>query len=158
MGAKRGKQFLDGINHLNRIGSRLPKNRKRNAAPAIEPACGLVVFHSIYYLSEIFETDGSAIAVSDDKGAVISGLGELTIRLNRECLVRAIQNARGQIHVGGLNCIGDLVNADLPAGQRLGVEFGVNGVFLRAVHAHLRHTAHHRNALRHQCFCVFIDV
>ena len=64
----------------------------------------------------------------------------------------------GQIHVAVLNRIRNFINADLPAGQRLGIELGVNRVLLRPVHAHLGHAAHHRDALRHQRFCVFVHI
>ena len=72
--------------------------------------------------------------------------------------MRPVQNAGGQVHVAALNRIGDFINADLPAGQRLGIELGVNRILLRPEHAHLRHAAHHGDALRHQRFGVFVHI
>ena len=69
----------------------------------VVPIRDLVVLHAVDHVAQLFQADRRAIAVGHDQRPVERGARELAIGLQRERLVRAVQRAVGQVHVGVLD-------------------------------------------------------
>ena len=130
--AEHRQQLLDVVDHLDRIGARLPLYRENHAAHAVEPGDGLVVFDAVDHVAELLEPNRQSIAISDDQRPVSGGVRQLSARLNRERLLLPVQPAGRQIDVALLNRALHFVDADVPRHQRVRIQLHAHGVFLRA--------------------------
>ena len=99
-------------------------------------------------VSDLRQPQRSAVAIRHDQRAEGVGVHQLAAGLDVEGLVGAEQLPRRQIDVPVLQRLVHLVQADLLGLQLLRIDLHAHRVFLRALHLHLRHAAHHRDARR----------
>ena len=128
------------------------------ARTPLKPPRGAVVLDAVDDLAEVVEAHGRPIPVGDDHGRVLGGPEELAVGLDREGLAVALEVAAREVDVVALDGAGDLVDAELPVGEGLGVELGADGVFLGAEDLDLGDAADHGDALCNHGFGVLVDV
>src|ERR1035438_10353432 len=156
VGAELRQQRFDVIDHLDRIGSRLPLDCQNHAAHALEPRHGVLVFDAVDHVGELLQANGHAILVGDDQGPVGGGARQLATRLHGEGLLLAVQPACRQVHVVALDGLHHVVETDAARGQFVGIQLHPHGVFLRAKNLHAGNAAGHGNPLRQQRLRVFV--
>ena len=75
-----------------------------------------------------------------------------------DCLLRAIERAGRLVDVSLLDGGYNFVDADLPASQQARVELDMRRILLRTVNTDLGDAVNHRDALRHGCLGVLVDI
>ena len=153
---KRGQQLSDPVHDLDGVRARLPLDGQDDGPHAVVPTCHLVGLDAVNHLAEIPQSDGRAVPVRHDEGAIGGGVGELPRGLHVEGLIGAVEGSRREVHVALGDGLLDLVDADAPRGQRVGVELNAHGVLLRAEHLHLGHAVDRGDALRQQRLRVLV--
>ena len=155
------QQFLDGIGDFNRVGARLSLNSKNNrSANGIRrfgPARGLIVFHTVNDIPQLFETNRRSAAVHHNKFSEIRGIRQLAVRAQRQRPVRSIHRPGRHVHVPVAQCSFNLVHTNLLGCQFLRIEVHAHRVLLRSLHLNLRDSRNGRNPLCDCGFCVFVQ-
>jgi len=141
------QQRQDVLGHLDRVGARLALDRQDDRALVDVPGRGLVVLDAVDGPCRFRAGARDGRCGRQRSSAGTARRRELPVGLNGVCLLLAVERAGGQVHVRVLHRAGHLVNPD-PAVRQLGrVELDAHGVLLRPVDDHLRHAAHHGDAL-----------
>ena len=160
--AEGGKELLDGLGHLDRIGAGLTLDREDHgpllAGAVKEPCRRFVVFHAVGDFGHIAEPHGRAVAVGHDQRPVGIGRVELPRRQNGERPMRAVENPRGHVHIAVLDGLCHFIDADPFARQRHGVEFHSHGILLRAEDLHLGHAKDSGDPLSQQGLGVLVQL
>ena len=132
-------QLADVIDDIDGVRAGLALNRQHDAGNAVDPGRRRTGPHPVADRGDLVEAHRGPIAVSDDQRTVDAGVGELAVGLDVIGLVSAVEGAHRQVDVGALNRLLDFVDADLAAGERLGVQLHAHGVLRGAVDTDLGH-------------------
>src|SRR5262245_41738009 len=88
-----GQQITDGIHHSNGVGTGLSLDCQRNHLLAVVTRCEAIVLNTVNDVAEILQVYRSSIPVSNNQLSIGIGICELTIRLDRECLMNAVDRS-----------------------------------------------------------------
>ena len=133
-------------------------DRHSYAAPAIEPARYFIVFDAVDYVRDLLQTHRGAVAIGHDQRPEFSRIHELSIRLQRQVRVFAVERTGGRIWISVRDRRGYLIDSDAPIGKCLGIHLHPHRIFHRAVDLYLRYAFDHRDALRDQRLGVFVNL
>src|SRR5579872_6336899 len=147
---KSRKQLSNVVNHINRVGPRLPLNCKHHAQMPVVPIRDLVRLRAVDNLGDLIEAHWRTVAVSNNKWAITCCVEELALSLDRERLVSAVQYSCRQVDVGVLDRLRSIIDSDLACGERVWIKLNPHGVLLFSINLHLRHSADHGDALGDQ--------
>ncbi len=156
--AKCGNQAHHVVDDFDGVGARLTLHREHHRALAVRPSRGLVVLHAVEHAPDILEPHRRSVLISDDQRAIRRRVGQLTLGIDGERLMRAVERAGRHIDVGVLDRRRDFVDADAARRKRLRIELNPHRVLLRSVNLHLRDAANHRDALGEVSLRVLIDL
>ena len=151
------QQLADLVDHLDRVGAGLALDGEHDAALVVVPGGHAVVLHVVDGPPDVPDPHRRAVAVGHDHVVEGGGVLQLTVGHHRGGTVLVLQRAGGQIRVRPPQRLLDLVDADAPGREGLRVHLHPHRIGLRTEDLHLRHAAHHRDALRHQGLGVLVD-
>ena len=137
---QRRKHLSDVVDDLDRVGSRLPGNRKEESAGAIVPGNRFVVFNTVDDVREFLEPQGNALPPFDDERPVGRRFHQLPARLHRERLLRTAQPACRQIHVALLHRTLHFIDSHLMRGKPVRIDLDPYRIFLGAKNLHPRNS------------------
>ena len=147
MGAERGQERPDGVDHLHRVRAGLALDRQDDGPRVGAPAGDLVVLHAIDDTTELFQAHRGTVAERDDQRTVGSGIVELAACFDGIRLVASVQVACWEVDVPLRDGVLDLVDPD-PARREGGrIDLDPHRILLRSEDLYLRNAAHHGDAL-----------
>ena len=142
-------QFADFLHHLDGVGARLAPHPDRNGALRAVPFRRAHIGTGIDHSGDIAQPYRGAVAIGNHLLAELVGVAELAVRAD-DLGIRAVQRARGLVHIGRVDRIGQRINADAARRQGAGIGLHSHRIFGNAVHRHVRHAVQHRDFARHQ--------
>ena len=116
LGTEIGEERFDGVDDGDGIGAWLFLDGENDASSIAEPAGDFIIFDIIDDVGDLAEADGGALAIGDDELAVVIGFEELACGLDGDGLIGAGESPGGEINVGGLDGLGDLVDSEIVGG------------------------------------------
>ena len=153
----RQKRF-DPVRHFDRVGARLLLHGEDERRLAAKPRRRLVVLDVVEHGRNVAEVHRTSVAPGDRDVLVVRRLQELTVRLDGVGGEGAIEDAGRQIDVAAADRGGDFVQADAERREPFRVDLDAHRILLRAVHRDLRDAFDRRDALRHQCLGVLVEL
>ena len=151
------QQLSDVPDNVDGVGSGLAVNGQDDAGNTVDPVGDVLILNAVGDPGHLIQLDGSPVAVGDNQRAVDGGIGKLAVGLKVIGLVRPVESAQRHVDVGVFNGLLNLVDADLPAGEFLGVQMHAHGVLGGAVDINLRHAGNHGNLLGDKIFRIPVD-
>src|SRR5581483_448459 len=91
------QQIANGIDDRDRVRAGLPLDRERDDLLSVVACCEPAVLDAINHVAEIAQRDRRAVAISDDQLAILVGICQLSVRLNRQVLMNAVERAYWQV-------------------------------------------------------------
>ncbi len=116
LGTEIGEERFDGVDDGDGIGAWLFLDGKNDASSIAEPAGDFIIFDIIDDVGDLAEADGGSLAIGDDELAVVIGFEELACGLDGDGLIGAGESPGGEIDIGGLDGLGDLVDSEIVGG------------------------------------------
>ena len=116
LGTEIGEERFDGVDDGDGIGAWLFLDGENDASSIAEPAGDFIIFDIIDDVGDLAEADGGALAIGDDELAVVIGFEELACGLDGDGLIGAGESSGGEINIGGLDGLGDLVDSEIVGG------------------------------------------
>ena len=147
LGAETWENRLDSVHDVDDVGSRLALHPENDGLFVLEPTAYLIVLDAVDSVADFLNPHRRAVAVSHHQRLIRVGVRQLTIGNQSVSSIRRIQGAHGQVHVASLDCIHNIIDADLSHRHLVGIQLDPNCVFLRAQDIHLSDAADHGNAL-----------
>ena len=150
------QKLFNRVHHFHGVDTGLTLHRQHDGAVVVEPACHLVILHTVENPSQFLQANRATLPISDNQGTKTRRVLKLPAGLHREHLVFSVKRARGQVHIpradGGMH----FVNADAERCQLARIELHPHRVRLRTKNTHLRHAIDHGDLLRQHRLAVVI--
>src|SRR5581483_5157556 len=92
----------------------------------VDPGRLLYVLGAVHHVSDVGNSNWSAVSVGNDDGLVLIAANELIVGLDGPRLGRAVEIALGLVHIGGSERGAEIFQAQPIRGQRSGVGLNAN--------------------------------
>ena len=139
---------FDLIDRFDHIGVWLLGDDKKNGRLAVEPAGGVAVFDAELDRGDVAELDHRPAARCDDDVAIVFGRRQLIGRRERDLPRIAAERPYGGMGVGGVERVGDGVDAEPHGGETRAIDLDADRRLLGAREARLGDARDLRNPLR----------
>jgi hypothetical protein len=115
------------IDDLDRVRVGLAVDRERDRRVAVERRRRLDGLEAVLDRRDFLQPHRVAALVADDQLGELGGVAQLPVGLQRQRLRRALERADRRVGVGGAERLGQLVEADVARGERIGLDADANG-------------------------------
>ena len=147
-GMRFGSNAMDAVNHVDHVCSRLALHIQDQRLPIVLPAAQLGVLGALHERRYILHPNGRTVPVGDDDVAIILGIADLVVGVDRVGTSRTIERAFGAVLVGGADGRAQIVEIESIGGQRTGIDHDPHGGPLSAADADDAHALELRDLLR----------
>src|SRR5258706_14370497 len=109
---KRRQQIADGVDDRDSVRARLPLNGQGNYLLTVVTAGQTIIRDPVDDVAEVAQHHRSAVAVSDNQFAIALGVRDLSVSLNGQGLMDAIERADPKARLAALQSGSHIVDAN----------------------------------------------
>ena len=149
---------MHGVRDPDGVGAGLALDGEHDRPFTIEPTGDPAVLRAIHHLAQVSESNECAILGLDHQLPELAGALELAVGTQGVGLVRPVKHTGRQVDVPVRDGVRDLVDADAPRREELGVELDAHRVLLRPEHLHLCDALDGREPLRQRRLRILVQL